>query len=146
MGIKSVKSLRFGRAGEWIAIDGNCFFRCISFNLTGSEDYHKTICDQVVKHISTIHAKVKGYLDEHPHIYISESGIENEGIWAIDKEIMTTSNLLECDIIVYTLHGNATKKWLTYPANFSLLKPSDKDIYLDNVGETHYDVVLAVWT
>ena len=126
LGLKSVKRFQFGIAGELKNIktyqhvkgDGNCFFRCISFILTGSEDYHETIRDQVVQHLSTIQEKVKGYLDNHPQVYISQSGIGNEGIWATDKEIMTTANLLDCDILVYTSRGNATMKWLTYPASF----------------------------
>ena len=93
--------------------------------------------------MKTIQGKVQGFLEEHPNVYIERSGIENGSIWATEKEIMTTANLLECDIIVYTLRGD-TKKWLTYPGSFSLLKTSDKCMYLDNENEDHYNVVTAV--
>ena len=144
--------MHFGRASELkvprkyyqVDMDGNCFFRCISYILTGSEDYHETIRGHVVDHMSKIQEKVKGYLNNHPQTYISQSGIEKDGIWATDSEIMTTANMLDCDIMVYTQRGHATKKWLPYPASFSLLKTSDKNIYLDNVGGNHYDVVTAV--
>ena len=151
IGLKSVIKINFGRAGQLkapkkyykVSMDGNCFFRCISYILTGSEDDHLTIREQVVNHMSKIQATVTGYLDEHPDIYISHSGISNDCIWATDKEIMTTANLLECDIVVYTLRGN-TKQWLTYPASFSILKTIDRKVYLENVGETHYDVVTHI--
>ena len=152
VGLKPVHRLNFGRAGELnmpkqyhrVIDDGNCFFRCISYILTGSEDYHATIRKQVVAHVSTIQEKLTGYLDKHPDIYIAQSSIEHRGIWATDKEIMTTANLLDCDVIIYTRRGGDTRKWLPYPASFSLLKTSENDIYLDNVADTHYDVVKAV--
>ena len=94
--------------------------------------------------MSAISENIKGYLDKHPDIYISQSGIENGGIWATDAEILTTAHLLKCDIVVYTLRGNANSEWLTHPASLRLLNASDNKIYLENVNGNHYDVVTHV--
>ena len=152
LGIKSVHKVYFGRAPNLdkpkkyhkTFPDGNCFFRCISYILTGSEEFHIIVRNKVVEHMSEISENIKGYLDKHPDIYISQSGIENGGIWATDAEILTTAHLLKCDIVVYTLRGNANSEWLTHPASLRLLNASDNKIYLENVNGNHYDVVTHV--
>jgi hypothetical protein len=42
--------------------DGNCFFRSISFALTGNEDHHLEVRKCVVEHILFLGDKIKSFL------------------------------------------------------------------------------------
>ena len=63
--------------------------------------------------------------------------------WAKSVEIMAAANLLGHDIVSYTKRGNS-KTWLTYPASFSIQNLSASALYIDNLNESHYVVVISV--
>ena len=149
-GLKSTKSIRFRhsralgkpRCKHKTIGDGNCFFRCISYILTGAEDAHLTIRNKVTDHMSKIQPMLKEYLDRNPHEYVEESDMTKGGIWATDAEIMATANLLGCDILVYSMKGGSMD-WLNHPASFSLQNITDLALYIENENN-HYDVVINV--
>ena len=83
--------------------DGNCYFRAISYILTGSEDNHSLLKDKVVHHMNTDVTKNRqDYLNQNVNEYVNTSGISHDGVWATDGEIMATANLLSCDILIHT--------------------------------------------
>ena len=122
--------------------DGNCYFRCISFILTGAEDQHTAVRDCVVQHMLRISDELERYSNQNIDKYLSESRMNEEGVWATDAEIKATANLFGIDIHVYCDYGR-TKDWLTYPADFNLSKEAAAGFYLENEGE-HFNVVLTV--
>ena len=125
--------------------DGNCFFSCINFILTGEMEEHMTVRTKIVEHMSTIIKKLEKYsgkcLTEE---YLAH--MRSRSIWATDVEIVATANLLGHDIVSYTKRGDS-KVWLTYPAKFSLDldKLSKVALYIDHVDESHYVVVKTVF-
>lgn len=152
LGVKVSKPVYFGKNGIPLTEprriyktkgDGNCYFRCISHILTGSEEGHTTIRDQVVSHMTgEINKRLKNYLNHPVEEYLSQSLMNRCGVWATDAEIMATASLLGFDIVVYTKAGDSFD-WLTYPASFKHDVKSDVAVYIENLCD-HFNVVLAV--
>ena len=149
-GLKSKKNLRFCKTGSlgkprntYKTIgDGNCFFRCVSYILTGTEDNHLIIRDKVTKHMLEIGTKLKEYLDCSPHEYLKQTDMNKDRTWATDAEIMATANLLVYDIFIYSMNGDHMA-WMNHPSSFSLQNTTNFALYIENVSN-HYDVVMSV--
>jgi hypothetical protein len=124
--------------------DGNCFFRSISFALTGNEDHHLEVRKCVVEHILFLGDKIKSFLQANhtAKSYIKNSNMTKSGIWASEVEIFATAHLLKTDIYIYGKSGK-TFSWLKFSAAFidSTVVSSDKAIYLNHTNGNHYDVV-----
>ena len=66
LGLKNTKTVKFGRTGALrkpsstykTLGDGNCYFRSISYILTGSEDGHLIVCNQVTNHMLEVDSKL----------------------------------------------------------------------------------------
>ncbi|XP_042216869.1 uncharacterized protein LOC121862619 [Homarus americanus] len=93
LGLTSTKSIYFGRPSELseprrtykTKADGNCYFRSISYIITGSEESHGIIRDRVVQHMNTdITTKLQHYLNQNVNDYVTASGISLDGVWATD--------------------------------------------------------------
>jgi len=124
--------------------DGNCYFRAISYLLTGSEDNHCLLRDKVIHHMSTnLIDKLQQYLDQNVNEYINTSCIS---LWSLGNsaEILATANLLGCDIAIHTAVGDSMD-WLTYPAIFNLQSTTEHAVYLENKHD-HFDIVISVRT
>ena len=150
MGLQQAKPVYFGRSGDLTKPkrthktdgDGNCYFRAMSFILTGTEDYHVQLRDSVVGHMAVIDGKLKDYLNQNVNDYVATSGMCNDGVWATDAEITATANLLGVDITIYGKYGKEMR-WLTYPASFSLSSTTPQAFYLEHTGN-HFNGVLGV--
>ena len=119
-----------------IDMDGNCFFRAISYILTGDQGEHMTVRNRIVDHMCKIRNKLDGYGGEHlTDEYLSTMRLDGVK-WAKSVEIMAAANLLGHDIVSYTKRGNS-KTWLTYPASFSIQNLSASALYFDNLNESH---------
>ena len=112
------------------------FFRCIIYILTGAEDDDLIIRDKVTKHMLEIGTKLKEYLDCSTH------DMNKDCTWATDSEIMTTANLLGCNIFIYSMNGDHMA-WTNHPASFSLQNTTNFALYIENVNN-HYNVVMSV--
>ena len=123
--------------------DGNCFFRAVSFSISGTEKNHVNLRDQIVDHMSSpaISASLKGYLSEDVGDYLERNKMRDNAVWATDAEIMGAASHLHSDIFVYTLSGESNK-WLKYPSTFCLDSSSASALYIRNESE-HFDVVLT---
>ena len=123
--------------------DGNCFFRSVSYVLTGSEQSHSVFREKLIRHMkNNIKDILRNYLAKDVVYYINNSNMENNGTWATDAEIMSSANLVGMDIIMYVKSGKCFN-WLIYPASFTLKKRSEYAIYLTNI-DNHFDVILSV--
>jgi hypothetical protein len=74
-------------------------------------------------------------------IYVEESEMCVDGIWATDTEIIATATMLETNIVIFTKVGSCWK-WLPYsPVDGAT--SHNCQVYLVNKGH-HYDLVLDV--
>jgi len=69
--------------------------------------------------------------------------VDRDSVWATDAEIISTANLLGCDINVYCKVGEKLN-WQRFPGQFTLSQSTDAGLYLDNSSGNHYDVILSV--
>ena len=122
--------------------DGNCFFRAVSYIITGSECQHKAVRDLVVQHMQTSD-HLETYFNQHMGEYLSSSNMSQYGVWATDTELLGCASLLNCDIIVYAQSASSGFKWLRYPASLSLDDPSPNCLLLINRSE-HFNVVVTL--
>jgi len=77
------------------------------------------------------------------YLYPNSSSVDRDGVWATDAEIISTANLLACDINVYCKMGEKLN-WQRFPSQFTLSQSTDACLYLDNSSGDHYDVTLNV--
>ncbi|XP_061191659.1 uncharacterized protein LOC133199853 [Saccostrea echinata] len=125
--------------------DGNCFFRAISFCLTGKEDFHHTI------RLAVCHHLMENDLLFTPFLRPGENSVENhislssmcmDGRWATELEILALSHLLKTEI-----HTYSENKWVTFSG--LMVNPEENmaslgGIYLDHKNQNHYNVVTSV--
>ena len=71
--------------------NGNCFFRTISYILTGSQLQHMDVRRATVQHMRTIGGLLSPHLDgsyNDIEQYINVTYMDMDGIWATDVEIL----------------------------------------------------------
>ena len=75
--------------------DGNCFFRAISYIITGSESSYEIIREKVVRHMCThINDKMTSYVNKSVIAYLNESGMSDNTTWATDAEIIGCASFI----------------------------------------------------
>ena len=129
--------------------DGNCFFRCISFCITGSEVHFNSVRALIVSYMPEIRqhleAKLLPDITQTVEQYIANSRMDCNGTWATQVEIYVACKLLNTDIYTYALHGDSWK-WLRFRVQdvdkHSL--PEEQNIYLRNTNSNHFEVVTNV--
>jgi len=131
--------------------DGNCLFRSLAYAVSGSEDSHMQVRDAVVQHMQEkgVGKLLTKYIGQNVKRYVNESRMESCGVWATDAEIMGAAHLLQVDIVVYSKTGEdkagiQTFGWQRFPCSMRLCKvlASEQALYLNNLRNEHYDVVL----
>uniref|UniRef100_UPI00358FEAD2 uncharacterized protein n=1 Tax=Myxine glutinosa TaxID=7769 RepID=UPI00358FEAD2 len=126
-----------------IKMDGNCFFRALSYSISGTEEYHRKIRLAIVKHLFDHHTAFKSFLREGfssvPQ-YIQSSRMKYVQTWATELEILAASDLLQTDIFTFST------RWLRYSG--SQMHPNDfhsrGGIYLKHLHQNHYEIVECV--
>lgn len=99
--------LAMGRVCETKSIegDGNCFFRALSYAISGSENGHMKLRRGIVQHLETHAAEFHNYLRaEHssvPH-HLNPSKMRCSGSFSTEIEIWAAANLLQVDIYTQT--------------------------------------------
>jgi len=128
--------------------DGNCFFRAISYCVTGTEDGHQTLRNKVTEHMSNkVSRELENYMNSNMSRYMDESNMILDGVWATDAEIIATASLLELDIMIYSSYGSIIEhNWQNFPSTFHLGQRTNKALYLQNLNNVHYDVVITTET
>ncbi|KAK6167006.1 hypothetical protein SNE40_021119 [Patella caerulea] len=123
--------------------DGNCFFRSISYALTGTENHHRKIRLAVVKHLKTHAALFKQYLrSDYTSVldYITRSRMNYVKSWASEIEIFAAADLLETDIYTYSNNNWLKFSRLQHKGDNSM----NEAIYINHLNEIHYEVVIDV--
>ena len=117
--------------------DGNCFFRAMSLEITGSQSSHPQVRELTVRFLcDPKHAKAFSNYNGSPIMtYLESNRMADDGTWATDVEILAMATLLQTTIFVYTQLQNH-KKWLPYQPLFhisSVQKLEGQSIYLSNL-------------
>ena len=123
-----------------IKADGNCYFRSVSFILTGEEKYHgivrETICDFIAVHYHDLNLFLDEYKDgEH---YLRETGMRNDTVWGTELEIIATATIAKRDVIVFNHTG-----YLRYKSPFGE-GHSVECFFIDNRAGGHFNVILQM--
>ena len=103
--------------------DGNCFFRSISYIITGCEEQHEFVRRTILIHMRAfghlLFLWLNGRTIDNVEEYIQLSGMENYGTWATDVEMFALSHLL--GICLYTFDERYSK-WSRYsPCNIDYM-------------------------
>ena len=129
--------------------DGNCFFRSISYVITGCEEQHEFVRRAILIHMRAfghlLFLWLNGRTIDNVEEYIQLSGMEKDGTWATDVEVFALSHLL--GICLYTFDERYSK-WSRYsPCNIdNMITESnlcEMGIYL-NHPRNHYEVATSV--
>ena len=96
-----------------IVPDGNCFFRALSFTLTGSQEHHHEVHLLVTTYMIDNSANPQLICiindGETMDIYIEQSKMQLLGTWATEIEIIAAVLLLQTTIYVYGPCGKINK-------------------------------------
>lgn len=125
--------------------DGNCFFRCISKVISGSEKYHPQLRNFIVKFQDMNRKKFGEHFDVGQHL--RDSKMDRAGVWATECELFAAATMLQTTINVYTKCGYGDRVWIPYQPCFKLKKNSNLEgqIYLSNYFNVHFNVVADTW-
>ena len=139
---------------EKISMDGNCFFRCISKMISGTEDHHAKLRAEVCRYMVTdgkpiINRYLKTFSEDcAPVSYLKKSAMTENGIWATDVEIMAISCILDSDVYVATQYYDENKLWTrtiwnrySGRINPPTKNPQEVTLYISNVNHNHYEPV-----
>ena len=125
--------------------DGACFFRSISFLLTGSETHHISLRNLLCNYIESVH-DIMGI----PLNYIQLSNMRSPITWATENEILALASFLHCNIYVYSSVGkiDRSSRWLKYSPNDRHPSPFSHlpiySLFLNHMGEIHFEPVLDI--
>ena len=74
--------------------DGNCYFRCISYLITGDESHYHFIRQAIITHMITIRHQIEHTilpdLSTTVEEYIQQTDMSSDATWATQVEIYVT--------------------------------------------------------
>ena len=129
--------------------DGNCFFRCISQELTGEQTYHDKLRSKVCTFMEQHRDKFEAYVDTSFSKHIRK--MKRDGTWATHAEIFGMATLLGCSIHVHTKYGCKTE-WLQHNPLFQHHTPlpgyenlkAHGQIFVLHAGQIHFNL-FVIW-
>ena len=120
--------------------DGNCYFRAVSFILTGVEKHHfvvrQTICDFIEVHYHDLNLFLDKYKDGEE--YLIDTEMRKNATWGTELEIIAMATMAKRDAIVYNHIG-----YLRYQSPFAQGK-SIECFFIDNIAGGHFNVILEM--
>ena len=135
---------------EDIVSDGNCFFRCLSKIISGSQIYSETLRQELCSYMLTDgRQNIQSYLSTKykKDISVSEHLLTTcmyiNAMWATDIEIVAMSLLLRTDIYVAEERFNTETTWRTISWMRYQGSPDNSTtdaIYIKNFGN-HFEPV-----
>ena len=127
-----------------IESDGNCFFRAISYLISGSQDSHhiirEKICEILDKYFALLNVE---------RTYSSDHHMRDNGVWASENEILACASLLNVPIYLFSSFAStALKSWSKFAPHTSIpsvLPPLfNSALYLDHQNGNHFVPVFDV--
>ena len=120
--------------------DENCYFRCISYIVTGDEESHEEVRQLVCDYIEQSPQKYDQ--DSDGRAYLCRSQMCTPGIWASIDEILATANLLGIPVFVRSAFGSRLAWQKHSPCDRKV--GAESALYLDNSSSCHFDVVTSI--
>lgn len=133
--------------------NGNCLFNALSYVLTGSEKYSDRVRSAICDFIAN--SKPDDYISKYiaDKDYLLKSEMRLDGVWGTETEIIAATQLLQCDILVYTTFQLKDKSYKTEWQRFPFLSSQQRRkqgvegfpdaIYLENSTMLHYNPVIG---
>ena len=120
--------------------NGNCYFRALSFILTGTEIYHiqiwQAICDFIEIHYDNLNIFLDQFVDGGH--YLRKKKMRENGTWGTELEIIATATIAKRDVIVYNHTG-----YLRYQSLFAQA-PTIECYFIDNRAGGHFNVIREI--
>ena len=121
--------------------DGNCFFRAVSYCVSGSEDNHEAIRQATCKHLlenSSVFESLQRNVNMSMNEYMQMSHMNETGTWATEMEIIGVAALLKINVYTFT-----SGRWLLYSGKGvdSEFENNRGSIYLHHLNGNHYNVI-----
>ena len=119
--------------------DGNCFFRCISLILTGSQCFHQKVRSLILHWMLNNEQFLLPFMPGSSSLadYLSKFPIHLNGTWAAEVEILAAASVFSVNIHIFYLD-----KWVSY-APFKRIGQFG-NIYIANIRGNHFEAVLNV--
>ena len=125
--------------------DGNCFFRSISFCLTGSPKQHeklrKLVCDYI-ENPRTKH-KFKNHIPKEVDREAYLKKMRRDGTWATEVEIFATAYLVKFDVWIYLHDFQGNKGWWPHRASGNSVNGTRQAIFLMNYAN-HFEPCVPI--
>ena len=127
--------------------DGNCLFRALSKDSTGTEKTHMAVRNKVVSVLQKpSHTKNFESYSGHADMtkYVSQSRMGDNATWATDIEIVAAASLLDTPFVIHTQLSTGNK-WLRYDP-LCVVPPllnTELCVYLTNYHE-HFERVVSI--
>ena len=123
--------------------DGNCFFSCLSYILTGTEDAHSALRQLLCMFIQSFYEEL--LVDSK---YVESSKMQVDGTWAGEVEVTAAAALLNCPIHLYSSIGNPLwgPRWHSHLPNAEIQThlplQSTAGLYPLHLNQNHFLPVL----
>ncbi len=123
--------------------DGNCFFRAISFMLTGVQSEHRKLRELTLS-----------WMENHPQVicelsnkdnYIATSNMGSLGEFATEVEIFALASFLNTAIFTFSPYGDGYQ-WMRHQPladTHTPFPPTEKAIFLSN-RHVHFEPALSI--
>ena len=125
---KTFKNTSEPLAVKVIKGDGNCFFRSMSFAITGEENQHPVVRSLICDFLST---------SEN----IQVDSMREDKVWGTTTEIFAAANMFQVNVCVWAKFGSMHTLHIHRPKGTKILKDS---VYLENTAGNHFNVVIRV--
>lgn len=122
--------------------DGNCFFRAVSFYLSGSDHAHDKMRLKMCNYLMQNQTMFQKLLRSNQCFQSYVKAMERLGSWATEVEVIAMSHML--NIPIFTFEDS---QWSKYSGNLidKTWSSLDGAIYLNHINRNHYDVVVSVF-
>lgn len=90
-----------GLAIRDVSNDGNCFFRAVSDQFYGSEDYHMKLRERACDYLLLHQDHYKHFIDEEQSFDQYVNDMRNDGVWADNLELQAISMAYKVNIRVH---------------------------------------------
>ena len=135
--MRQMPNYKFGRIGQGVKPpkkcfvikgDGNCYFRAVSFILTGVEKHHFVVRQAICDFIAVYYHDLNLFLDKYKDgkEYLIDTEMRKNVTWGTELEIIVTATMAKRDAIVYNHTG-----YLRYQSPFAQGK-SIECFFIDN--------------
>ena len=114
--------------------DRNCYFRAVSFILTGVEKHHFVVCQAICDFIAMHYHDLNLFSDK----YKDGEEMRKNVTWGTELEIIAMATMAKRDAIVYNHTG-----YLRYQSPFAQGK-SIECFFIDNRAGGHFNVILEI--